>query len=200
MNLEKNVREIAKGFPTNIDRYSQAECERDPQAKTLADFLVSAPHHHPPLWVCAKMKDIVQRLFTQIPCRIVTCDGEPYTDAEAMRRDVRDRNLMYVRKRTIGPVLGKQTQKWRAVHDYYGHVEALGNFTYRGEWSAYARHTSQFPRECWPFIFNNVVTENSHRLVYGHFFCEIKQCPSKIVYYPGQFNGWPADEWYARAA
>lgn len=199
MNLEKSVREIAKGFPTNIDRYSQAECERDPQAKRLADLLVSAPHHHPPLWACAVMKEEVQRWFEKIPCRIVTCEGEPYTNADDMRRDVRDKGLMYVRKKQLGPVTGKMTQKWRAVHDYFGHVEALGNFTYRGEWSAYGRHCSQFPKSCWAFIFNNVVTENSHRLVYGSFYCENIQCSSKIIYDPIQFNGWEPAEWYAKA-
>lgn len=190
----QNVEAIAAGFPEHLDRYSQSACEQDPQAAWLASCLETMPHHQPPESVKLRMKEVVLRLFADMPVRVLECKGEPYLQAEDMRRDVRDFGRLFVRKHMTGPVTGHLTWHWRAVHDYYGHVLGKADFTLRGEWAAYGRHVNDFPRACWPFLLNNVVTENAYRLNRGHFYCDNVQCGSKIIYLAEHFG--PQGHWY----
>jgi hypothetical protein len=219
-NDYQKMREIDAGFPKYLDRYSRSKCEEDPQAVEFALRLKEGDHHQPPEWVKLLMRSTVadlyraaEKLVTFEPWELerVKVDGEwrvqtePYLSADEMREDVFVRRRMKVRHRGSGPVVGALSQQWRTVHDYYGHVIGLGDFTLRGEVSACAFHFVQFPRACWPFIWNNVVLENAFRLVNGHFFGhaddpvhESFQGASKIIFDAKMFG--PQHEFYRKAA
>jgi hypothetical protein len=69
--------------------------------------------------------------------------------------------------------------KWRAVHDYMSHVQAIGSrgteFTLRGELAAYNTHVKTTPREAIPALFTEVVGQVCTYNVLGKF-AEQKTC------------------------
>jgi hypothetical protein len=185
----QSIEAIAAGFPLDRDRYSLAECRIDPRASDLAARLEKQAMRLPPDWVKIRFREYVLRLYKDMPLTIYACAGEPYMNAEEMRRDAFDHKRMFVRHRQVCKVAGSDCQSWRAVHDYYGHVLQPGaDFTLSGEERAFIRHTVQFPKFCWPYIWNNVVLENAYRLNRGHFLCYDKQCSSKIVHDTQEFG------------
>lgn len=193
----KSIDAIAAGFPHDKDRYSLALCEKDRNATELAWRLERFSHHQPPDWVKQVMKVRVAEMYAQmvkLRLQLIACDGEPYMTSEDMQDDVLTNKRMFLRKRRLGPVVGHLTQEWRAVHDYFGHVLGKAPFTLSGELRAYSIHVNEFPRVCWPFIWNNVVLENAFRLNRGHFLCLNEQCSSKIVFDREHFG--TKEDWY----
>jgi hypothetical protein len=193
-----SIAKIDAGFPER-DRYSLAGCESNPAARLIASryekLADSGAYADPPAWAAACFRLRVMDLFNAMPRDLVEiCDHEPYVSLEDMAQD-RAAGRFLVRRRLQGPFAGRRTMQWRAVHDYYGHLETKGEFTFSGEVLAYVRHTDQFPRCCWPFIYNNVIAENTFRLVNGHFYCKNFQCSSIIVHDIDKFG--PEKEFYA---
>lgn len=191
--------------------YDLEACSKDPFSTELARRLEEGRKHldsHTPLhrldmpdWAKKLTKDWVWNLWEDMTQRLemIDCPHEPYKRVEEMRADVA-KGRMFYRLRHTGAVVGDLTSQWRAVHDYYGHVLGLGAFNLSGELAAYIAHTNgpaAFPRACHPFIWNNVVLENAFRTNRGHFYCEIKQCPSAFIYDGLQFG--PRNDWYRRA-
>lgn len=180
--------DIAHGFPPWVHSYDHTMCEADPHASMLAARLErgAASVDFIPEWVKDRMKHVVAHLYREMSHRIELIPsskpGEPYETAEAMIDDVLGNKRMVMRQRQSGPVVGALAQQWRAVHDYYGHVLNRASFTLRGELQAYASHVMQFPRECLPFVWNNVVLENAFRLNRGRFDCRQYQCGSTIIH------------------
>lgn len=199
-----SIEAIDAGFPAT-DRYSQAECERNPMALAIAEGFekrVAGKKHWlakvQPKWVSEHFKLIVEGLYKEIPVRVIPVIRDPYENAEQMFRDIRDHKRMYNRAREGrgAAVVSNCMEHWRAVHDYYGHYLRDAPFTWSGELLAYQAHTAQFARfpEALPFVKNNVVDENTRRLVRGTFLCVQFQCSSPIVYDDEHFG--PAELWF----
>lgn len=188
---EKSIEEIARGFPVDADRYSRELCEKQPVARRLADRYYGLVEEK--CWLNAPdaaknvMRDTVMDFYRDLTHRIefIECAGEPYFTAEDMARDVEENQRMFVRLRSQGPFVGNLTQEWRVIHDVHAHIWGKCPFTFSGELAAFGVHTVgkyAFPPSCFPFIWNNVVLENTFRLVYGHFLHHNRQGGSSIVY------------------
>lgn len=75
-------------------------------------------------------------------------DHDPYADFEALRSDVLDNRRLLVWRTQDDqshPVLDRQTNnRFRAVHDYFGHIMADRGFDRHGEEAAWVRHSQMF--------------------------------------------------------
>lgn len=183
-----------EALKAGYDRYSLAECATDANAIRLAACIENEPFWHMPDLVKGIMRERVVDLYDRIPVTVMWVPEEPYFSCEDMQKDVHEKKQLRVKHRMQGH-LGRDTEKWRAVHDFYGHFETLAPFNGSGELRAYARHAAQFHPICHPYIWNNVVLENFFRLNRGRFLCypNTPACPSKIVFDIAQFG--PEQDW-----
>lgn len=202
-----NPEKVAAGFPV-WDQYSQAQCEKENLAarRISARFEVKArsrQFYHPPAWVKQRFQEVTAFWFHEVEATLgVRCipydrPGEPYLTVEEMARDCRDNHRHLMRNRRSGPIAGHCMMQFRAVHDIYGHCLQDAPFTFSGEVLAYAKFVKQYPPECWPTGFNNIVAENTYRLVHGQFLCINVQCGSPFVFDEEMF-GCSQAEWEAR--
>ena len=75
-------------------------------------------------------------------------DDDPYRDASEMMADVRRNGRLKVYRTTEDqrhPVLSlEENNRFRAVHDYFGHCGANRGFDRHGEEAAWVRHSQMF--------------------------------------------------------
>lgn len=194
----KRIEEINRGFP-DADRYLHAECERNAVAVAYKERLDLRPQLLPPPWVKERFQVRILDWCREIEkdgVQLVFCEKEPYFAMEDMAKDIVDHKFMLVRQRGQCSVAGRLCHYWRAVHDYFGHFKCGFPFTFSGELGAWNQHVPMFPGYCHPFIWNNVVLENSFRLVTTAFKCQNVQCASWIVHDDEMFGDWA--EFYRR--
>jgi hypothetical protein len=82
-----------------------------------------------------------------------TCEGQPYANSAEMCRDVREHlHLFFYQGGDPHPLLGKTdpatglslNDKFRAIHDLFGHAAEGYGFGPRGEENAWIRHSQMF--------------------------------------------------------
>lgn len=79
--------------------------------------------------------------------RVVFQDDDPYADASEMFRDVRRGTLLIYRTtdEQSHPVLSAdENNRFRAVHDYFGHFRSGRGFDRHGEEAAWVSHSQMF--------------------------------------------------------
>lgn len=75
--------------------------------------------------------------------------GQPYANSEELRRDVRDYRQLYVFKTAAGTVPhallpAEDNDRFRAVHDFFGHAMSGNQFGPQGETNAFRDHYLMF--------------------------------------------------------
>jgi hypothetical protein len=90
-------------------------------------------------------------------------EGDPYPNSEAMRADIRDNHRLRVY--TGGedhPFLTReQNNRFRAVHDLFGHAMRGFQFGPSGEENAWMEHSKMFSREAQPAMTTETRGQNS---------------------------------------
>lgn len=80
--------------------------------------------------------------------RVVFQPEDPYGDAEEMFRDVRENGMLRVYMTTpeqSHPLMSwSENDRFRAVHDYYGHFMTGRGFDRHGEEAAWVKHSQMF--------------------------------------------------------
>lgn len=95
--------------------------------------------------------DQVEAQFRDLVARgvdVVFQDDDPYPDAPSMMADVRDNGRLKIYK-TAAPyehplVANEVNDKFRAVHDFFGHYLSGRDFSRHGEEAAWVRHSQMF--------------------------------------------------------
>lgn len=125
-------------------------------------------HVEAPADVLQCAKENTQLWFQRIPVQVSWVTNDPYPNFMQMARDIRAGHFKVTCNGFVSRIWGTHYQRFRALHDYWGHFVAGNPFGVEGELRAYGSHCAQFPRECWPLIFNELVLANSHKDYFGH--------------------------------
>ena len=74
-----------------------------------------------------------------------TSEGQPYANSPEMCEDVRlHRHLYYFTGGEEHPFLKENNDKFRAIHDFFGHAAEGYQFGPRGEFNAWIKHSQMF--------------------------------------------------------
>lgn len=91
----------------------------------------------------------------------------PYDTYEDMREDLANNNRMRIWSTAAGGtshdiMTDEENDKFRAVHDMYGHMATGRNFDRHGEEAAYQSHRQMFPPEAHPALVSETRGQNSY--------------------------------------
>lgn len=92
-------------------------------------------------------------------------DKDPYPSAAHMAQDVKDRHIKTFATASTGGhefFTDEENDKFRAVHDVFGHAATGRGFTRNGEEAAYHAHAQMFPSEAKPAMAAETRGQNSH--------------------------------------
>lgn len=142
----KGLPEYTSHEPVVVDR---AQAKRIAEAYEKMENNPSSPE------VQAAYKalgDEVEAQFKLLPVKIEFTSGDPYPNSAEMMRDVRENNRLRVfTGGDAHPLLGakdetgiSQNDKFRAVHDYFGHYMGGFQFGPSGEENAWVEHSKMF--------------------------------------------------------
>jgi hypothetical protein len=92
------------------------------------------------------LAETTQTLFSQIPVPVVFQEADPYDDYQDMAETVgREQQLRVYNQHTDHPILThEETLQFRAVHDWFGHLEADVDFTPRGEFKKWEHMHNEY--------------------------------------------------------
>lgn len=104
-------------------------------------------------------------------------DYHPYQNQEEMKKEVLEKGIFRVSSADSDHPLWsvEQNVKFRAVHDWYTHIQNNAGFSLRGEIRAYNTYTKLIPREAIPAAFTEIVGQACYAIVNGTF-AEQKIC------------------------
>jgi len=111
--------------------------------------------------------DVISRInnvmYDRIPIEVIWTDDDPYGSYTNMRRRVRDEKVLYVYEGGSNPIYMSHEDniKGRAVHDYFGHLDADCNFSMRGEWEKYNHVKDRYPAWVRPLLFTEIVGQRA---------------------------------------
>jgi len=102
---------------------------------------------------------VVNALFDQIPVPVVFQEEDPYNDYDHMAKTVgKEQQLRVYSGHASHPVMLNETNlKFRAVHDWFGHLKYDVNFTTTGEYHKWLSMCSDFPTSTHGVLFAEVV-------------------------------------------
>jgi hypothetical protein len=105
-------------------------------------------------------------------------DYHPYKSSKEMIQRVKDEGVILISTADAEhPIFDAETNaKFRAVHDFGGHIQKKVPFSYLGELKAYNAHIKMIPPAAIPAMFSEVVGQISCFYVNGK-----KNCPQKTV-------------------
>jgi len=83
--------------------------------------------------------------FDQIPVRVVFTENDPYMKSADLFKDIEAGTMRVYTKGEKHPLMTEEENAiFRAVHDYFGHFQARGNFQPAGELAAWRAHSRMF--------------------------------------------------------
>lgn len=83
--------------------------------------------------------------FAQIPVRVEFTADDPYMKSADLFADIERGAMRVYTKGEKHPLLTEEENAiFRAVHDYFGHFKARGNFQPAGEFAAWVEHSKMF--------------------------------------------------------
>lgn len=108
------------------------------------------------------MAHINEHLFSAIPVPVEFTKEDPYADYTDMKESVEKTGVFKVFAGGSGTkyLSHEENCKGRAVHDWYGHLEADCNFTFEGEcrkWFHVCKVKGYYPKECHRVMLAEVV-------------------------------------------
>lgn len=122
------------------------------------------------------MDAAVDYWYGRIPVPVTWVREDPYKTCKAMADDIRAGTFKVhcPGLKYQSTVFKDRYRRFRAVHDYFGHFCVGNGFGLLGELSAYGVHVAQFPRECHPLIWNELIHVNAFRDHFGSYSNEDK--------------------------
>lgn len=100
-------------------------------------------------------------------------DHDPYPDTESMLQDIRNNNqLQVLRTSTTGShpyFTDDENDRFRFVHDLFGHAGTGRSFDRHGEQAAYLAHAQMFSPEALPALSTETRGQNSSLIFNGDF-------------------------------
>jgi len=98
-------------------------------------------------------------------------DYHPYQTADEMATKVFSSGIYLVSSAdSEHPLFNvEQNVKFRAVHDFYGHLIAKADFGLRGEIRTFNSYAKLLPRDAVPAAFTEIVGQACHAIVKGSF-------------------------------
>ena len=112
------------------------------------------------------------RLYEALPkdLRVRFSPGQPYATAADLHRVISTRDLVISTDNNFHPVWTcEENLRFRAVHDWYGHILTGYDFTLDGEMGAY-QATSELHTPCAKHaLFTEVYVQALYYTVFGHF-------------------------------
>lgn len=112
------------------------------------------------------------RLYEALPkdLRVRFKSGQPYATAADMRRVISTRYLVISTDNNLHPVWTyDENLRFRAVHDWYGHILTGYDFTLDGEMGAYLATGELHTPSAKHALFTEVYVQALYRVVFGHF-------------------------------
>lgn len=83
--------------------------------------------------------------FDQIPVKVTFTAADPYMKSADLFADIERGAMRVYTKGEKHPLLTEEENAiFRAVHDYFGHFKARGNFQPAGELAAWVEHSKMF--------------------------------------------------------
>jgi len=112
------------------------------------------------------------RLFEALPkdLRVRFLPGQPYATAAEMHSVIRTRHLVVSTDHNFHPVWTcEENLRFRAVHDWYGHILTGYDFTLKGERGAYEATAELHTPSAKHALFTEVYVQALYYVVFGHF-------------------------------
>lgn len=146
----------------------------DEYAKLVAKAYMDAPDYEEEAVPSFEaMKGACEKYFKilQSKVRVEFVDGDPYSSADQMRREVAATKTLKIMKDFSDHPFFSAEENWkfRTVHDWFTHILAGQPFTLEGELSAYNQHLKMFPKAAYPALFTEIVGQVCAQTVTGGF-------------------------------
>jgi len=123
--------------------------------------------------VASVVEDQFTMLTKELGIKVVFTDTDPYESYHDMLRKVEQTGVLEVlRTEATGghPYWPNEVNdKFRAVHDAFGHLATGRGFDRHGEEAAFQAHRSMFPEEAWPALATELRGQNQFLLHTGEF-------------------------------
>lgn len=123
-----------------------------------------------------------EMLVNELGIKVEFVDEDPYPDFMEMRKDFLENKRMKIMKTEVTgshPLMtDEQNDKFRAVHDAFGHLATGRGFDRHGEEAAYQAHSTMFSEEAIKALATETRAQNSTMIVNGDF------PPQKLVILP----------------
>ena len=110
--------------------------------------------------------------YDRIPVNVVWTTNDPYDDYQDMRQTVKRENELRVFAGGSEPEYKSHEDnvKGRAVHDWFGHLEANCSFSMSGEWTKYNHVKHRYPSWVRPLLFTEIVGQRAAASYYKDGF------------------------------
>ena len=134
----------------------------DLYAKLVGEAYIAAPEHDARVEAgYAALKEFLDSFIERIAgvVKVEYVDYHPYRSAKEMIRRVKEEGVMLVSTADAEhPVLDPETNaKFRAFHDFGGHIQRKRGFSLIGEIASYNIHVRMVPDAAVPVLFSEVI-------------------------------------------
>jgi len=125
----------------------------------------------------AAMRDEVGKqhdfMTNRLGIKTLSVDHDPYSDVHEMLDDVNNNKTLKVMGTHVTgghPFFNDaENDKFRAVHDFFGHAATGRSFDRHGEQAAYLAHSQMFSPHAVPALATETKGQNSSLILNGHF-------------------------------
>ena len=134
----------------------------DLYAKLVADAYEAAPEHDPNAEAGYEaLKEFLDSFINRIAgvVEVEYVNHHPYSSSKEMRERIKETGVLQVSTADAEhPILDPETNaKFRAFHDWAGHVQKAAAFSLKDEIASYNAHVRMVPSEAIPVLFTEVV-------------------------------------------
>lgn len=144
-----------------VGRHYDAMPDHDPAA---------LPHYQSML---KEVGDQYDFMTNRLGIKVQPVDYDPYAHVGEMMADVNNNKTLKVLGTHVTgghPVFGNEgNDKFRAVHDFFGHAATGRDFDRHGEHATYLAHARMFSPHAVPALTNETLGQNSSLILNGHF-------------------------------
>ncbi len=97
--------------------------------------------------------------FDKIPIPVIFQSEDPYDSYQDMKETVEQEQLLRVFDGGEEPyyISHEDNLRGRAVHDWFGHLQADCDFSFEGEWTKFNHVKTRYPEWVRPLLFTEVV-------------------------------------------
>lgn len=104
----------------------------------------------------------IEKQFETLPITVLFVDNDAYTNSKEMFSDIEANGVLKVwNGGTPHELMANVNNKFRAIHDYFGHYLQKNSFSYTGETAAYFIHSKMFSPIANKALFTETIAQNS---------------------------------------